>query len=728
MGKRVVWFIGILLVGILLSQSLVSAASCYYGSGSRRILRDCRSYDMGGYSYQQENDKFPEKFEDILHFKPISQNEQSALYPYLTSQDNWVGLTNINKIHALTGDFNGDGRFDLAVYLIAYPAGCIIHYDENSENNVDYVTDATGKQWAPEIGCDGTVYKWVVYQDYIDNRGAIPKVIEHGFPSGIPLVGDYNGDRRDDLIIYDANTGGWYIYNVNFPETPWIFRSGIEGKIFLGAPGILPVPGDYDGDGVFDLAVYDATNYYWWIRKLNGGFITSGRYDGFQFGSPNDVPVPGDYDGDGAYDLALYNTVTGNWHIYSVKKGQAIIWPKQFGGLESIPVPGDYDGDGVFDLAIIYEPTSDWYIYSIPKDRRILEAYSFGLDSNKDSILLSGDFDYTYTPPLPEARASWASLSTGNEITTAEAGDTVLMTIGGEAFEDEIKFRIRKEGTFLFSLFRWWNDMTEIGGNRIEPFTINNGSGTYSFIAQEVGTTNQNISGELEVSSSSNDQPSTRIIALEGNNSETFNVFHTSVNSPINFQHESNDDDDLLNITWNFGDGNTSNFPDYSNFLTPNSGNVIYEYLQGGRYYNVILTAKEMTRNQIVQDDKRIYIFKEGINVVPTIRSPSDVSSFGNFVVFNASRSFVANCSLGPRADVAFTSGLLNCSYIHAPNTTAQNLTGYELKFEWILDASEDLTRTGTWSLDHSQVVEFLYFFPDAGQRKSTLKLTYIPN
>ena len=50
-----------------------------------------------------------------------------------------------------------------------------------------------------------------------------------------------------------------------------------------------------------------------------------------QFGDVNDMPVPGDYNGDGRMDVAVYRPSTGQWFV----RNQFVV---QFGDPGDIPV------------------------------------------------------------------------------------------------------------------------------------------------------------------------------------------------------------------------------------------------------------------------------------------------------------------------------------------------------------------------------------------------------
>ena len=243
----------------------------------------------------------------VSHFDTaVSPNE--LMEPFYTGANHNVARTlelfedlgwAITTAGSTDGDFDGDGKSDIAVYR---DGGWYILRSSDG---------------------GGTYMGW------------------GGLPQDVPVPADYDGDGQSDIAVY--RDGGWYI-----------LRSSDGGGTYMGWGGLpqdVPVPADYDGDGQSDIAVYRDGGWYI-LRSSDGG----GTYMGWG-GLPQDVPVPADYDGDGKTDLAVYRD--GAWFIKrSSDGGQMVIG---WGGLaQDIVVPADYDGDGKADVAVYRDGT--WYI------------------------------------------------------------------------------------------------------------------------------------------------------------------------------------------------------------------------------------------------------------------------------------------------------------------------------------------------------------------------------
>src|SRR5258706_15479022 len=97
-------------------------------------------------------------------------------------------------------------------------------------------------------------------------------------------------------------------------------------------------------------------------------------------GAASDVPVPGDYDGDGQTDVAIYRPATGTWYILKSSTNYVGGMALSLGGGTDIPMAGDYDGDGKTDIGVFHVATGTWQIIKSSDGSTMMATWGTGSD------------------------------------------------------------------------------------------------------------------------------------------------------------------------------------------------------------------------------------------------------------------------------------------------------------------------------------------------------------
>lgn len=155
-----------------------------------------------------------------------------------SSSDFGIERINLSITPSQSGDFDGDGFGDIAVYR---PSQGLWIIQRSSDNSI--------------------IFK------------------QFGINGDIPIDGDFDGDGRNDFSIFRPSEGIWFV------------EKSSDGTNFarqFGTGADKPATGDYDNDGKADITFFRPATGEWFVLRSSDGFLS---FFSFPFGQNGDIPI-----------------------------------------------------------------------------------------------------------------------------------------------------------------------------------------------------------------------------------------------------------------------------------------------------------------------------------------------------------------------------------------------------------------------------------------------------
>jgi autotransporter-associated beta strand protein len=302
----------------------------------------------------------------------------------------WVGVSNgstafnsnpwavwnpkVTWVDDLTGDFNADGRTDIASRDLQTGNWWV------GISNGSGFTTALWTNWNPSV-------IWVDVQvgDFLGNGmtdiiGRVQQTGQwwvaqsngSGFTNSLwatwnPMVtwvdvkvGDFNGDGKSDITGRYLQAGSWWT-GISNGST---FTTGMWGVWNPNVTWVDVNVGDFDGDGKSDITGRVLNAGTWWTAHSTGSSFTTSSWGMW---NPAvtwvDVKV-GDFNGDGKDDIIGRWSQTGQWWA-AISTGTSFansLWSTWSTGVTWVDVQvGDFNGDGKSDITARALQTGGWW-------------------------------------------------------------------------------------------------------------------------------------------------------------------------------------------------------------------------------------------------------------------------------------------------------------------------------------------------------------------------------
>jgi hypothetical protein len=233
------------------------------------------------------------------------------------------------------------------------------------------------------------------------------------------VKGDLNGDGYSDIMLAGdswsyvpiaSNGGNGVFWGASLAPDDGSYL------VWAASPGVKAVAGDFDGDGISDVALTGVSNWgsipVGFVQPNNGVLhitnATNPDMQNFAYwaSSPNVQTVSGDFDGDGRSDIAIvgnsnwttipiaFSNGDGSFHVTNASSPTFASYAATPGAKA---VAGDFNGDGKSDIALVGFTASN-----------VIPVAISGGDGTfvlQTPAVTAGDANFTYYSTLPGVKA-----------------------------------------------------------------------------------------------------------------------------------------------------------------------------------------------------------------------------------------------------------------------------------------------------------------------------------